>query len=342
VSELRDANRGDVVVMSSERLNLEPFFISSRDFEPAYRALHRSGELRRRVEAGRERLSHCLVCPRNCGVNRLVDKTAACKTGRYARVASYFPHSGEENCLRGWRGSGTIFFAWCNLRCVFCQNSDISQMSAGVECSPSEIASMMLELQDEGCHNINFVTPEHVVPQLLEALWIAAEAGLRLPIVYNTSAYDSLDSLHLLDGVIDIYMPDFKFWDSSLALRYLKAKDYPEVARRVIQEMHRQVGALKCDERGLAKRGVLVRHLLMPGFIDDTKAILRFLAEEVSIDTYVNIMSQYHPAGKVSAEKYAELDRRPTTEEYRQAVEAAQEFGLWRLDNRHPMRSAAL
>jgi putative pyruvate formate lyase activating enzyme len=199
---------------------------------------------------------------------------------------------------------------------------------------------MMLELQDEGCHNINFVTPEHLVPQLLEALWIAVEAGLRLPIVYNTSAYDSLDSLHLLDGIIDIYMPDFKFWDTSLALRYLKAKDYPEVARCVIQEMHRQVGALKFDESGLAKRGVLVRHLVMPGFMDDTKAILRFLAEEVSRDTYVNIMSQYYPAGKVSTEKYAELDRRITGEEIRQAVEAAQKTGLWRLDKRRPIRLA--
>src|SRR5690606_32486816 len=226
------------------------FFISAHNFEPAYLRLHRSGELARRVEQALAHLADCHVCPRNCGVNRLENKKATCKSGRYARVVSHFPHFGEEDCLRGWRGSGTIFFGWCNLRCVFCQNFDISQQDSGVEVTPLELAAMMLELQDSGCHNINFVTPEHVVPQVLEGLLVAVEAGLRLPIVYNTSAYDSLESLRLLDGVVDIYMPDFKFWDSGLALRYLKAKDYPQVARQVIREMHRQVGDLKFDEQG--------------------------------------------------------------------------------------------
>jgi putative pyruvate formate lyase activating enzyme len=203
---------------------------------------------------------------------------------------------------------------------------------------PEQLARMMLELQAVGCHNINFVTPEHVVPQILEALVIAVEGGLRLPLVYNTSAYDSLDSLHLMDGIVDIYMPDFKFWDAQLSLRYLKAKDYPEAARRAIREMHRQVGELKLDENGLAKRGVLLRHLVMPGAIAGTEEIMRFLADEVSPDTYVNLMAQYYPAGKVSAEKYPEINRRITNEEYYEAVRVAQNAGLWRFDERRRRR----
>ncbi|GIW72041.1 MAG: hypothetical protein KatS3mg102_1583 [Planctomycetota bacterium] len=189
-----------------------------------------------------------------------------CRTWRRAWVGSYFPHFGEEDCLRGWNGSGTIFFSWCNLRCVFCQNCDVSQQGAGREVSAEELAHMMLRLQRWGCHNINFVTPEHVVPQVLEALAIAIERGLRLPIVYNTSAYDSLESLRAMEGIVDIYLPDFKFWDPAHARRYSKAPDYPEVARAAIQEMHRQVGPLVLDpQTGLARRGLLVRHLVMPG-----------------------------------------------------------------------------
>lgn len=303
------------------------------DFEPAYLALHRTGELLKRAEVALAGLEACYVCPRNCGVNRLIDKTAACKSGRFAQVGSYFPHFGEEDCLRGWNGSGTIFFSMCNLRCVFCQNYDISQANRGQEVNALELAALMLELQDTGCHNINFVTPEHVVPQVLEALVVAVEAGLRLPIVYNTSAYDSLESLHLLDGVVDIYMPDFKLWDPTLSLRYLKAKDYAEAARRTIKEMHRQVGPLKFDQKGLAKRGVLVRHLVMPGLLDETRQILHFLAEEVSPATYVNVMAQYYPAGKVGPEKYAEINCNVSTPEYETAVQMARDFGL-RLDER--------
>jgi putative pyruvate formate lyase activating enzyme len=311
----------------------EEYVCRSEEFEPAYLALHRSGELRRRAEEALSGLAECYVCPRNCGVNRWVDKTAACKTGRFAQVASYFPHFGEEDCLRGWNGSGTIFFGMCNLRCVFCQNYDISQAEKSLEVSPAELAAFMLELQDIGCHNINFVTPEHVVPQVLEGLVVAVEAGLRLPIVYNTSAYDSMESLRLLDGVVDIYMPDFKFWDSALSLRYLKAKDYAEAASRAIKEMHRQVGPLKFDQRGLARRGVLVRHLVMPGFLDETRRILHFLAEEIGPGTYVNAMAQYYPAGKVNAEKYEEINRPVTTKEYEAAVQIARDLGL-RLDER--------
>ena len=310
------------------------YLLDSSKFEAAYMALYRSGELQRRARDAIKRLEHCLVCPRDCGVNRLEDKTAACKSGRYARVGSYFPHFGEEDCLRGWKGSGTIFFSFCNLRCVFCQNFDISQEGEGAITKPQGLAEMMLELQRLGCHNINFVTPEHVVPQILEALPLAVEAGLRLPIVYNTSAYDSLDSLQLMDGVVDIYMPDFKFWDSRLSLRYLKAKDYPEAAQAAIKEMHRQVGALKFDEDGLAKRGVLVRHLVMPGDIAGTRNIARFLAEEVSPNTYFNLMAQYYPAGKVSATKYEEIDRKILSAEFQTALEAVKTEGLWRLDTR--------
>ncbi len=309
-------------------------FLASQDFEPAYMALHRTGELRRRAEAALERLNDCRVCPRDCGVDRMADKVGVCRTGRHAIVSSYFPHFGEEDCLRGWRGSGTIFFSLCNLRCVFCQNYDISQVKSGSETPPRRLAEMMLELQAVGCHNINFVTPEHVVPQVLEALAIAVEAGLRLPIVYNTSSYDSMDSLMLLDGIVDIYMPDFKFWDEDLAFLYLKARNYPEAARRAIKEMHRQVGPLKMDEDGLAKRGVLVRHLVMPGEIAGTTEVMRFLAEEVSPDTYVNVMDQYRPAGRVGADQYEEINRPPGREEQREAIRLAQDAGLWRIDER--------
>jgi putative pyruvate formate lyase activating enzyme len=313
----------------------DKYTIRAADFKPAYLALHRSGELLRRANEAVAGLKDCHVCPRDCGVNRLGDETATCKTGRYAQVSSYFAHLGEEDCLRGWRGSGTIFFNMCNLKCVFCQNYDISQVSQGQEVGPTELAAMMLELQEAGCHNINFVTPEHVVPQVLEGLVVAVEAGLRLPIVYNTSAYDSMESLRLLDGVVDIYMPDFKFWSSELSLRYLRAKDYSDAARRVIKEMHRQVGPLKFDEKGVARRGVLVRHLVMPGMLEESRQILHFLAEEVSSDTYVNVMAQYRPAHKVTSEKYAEINRPLTTAEYKEAVEIADEARL-RLDERRP------
>ena len=322
------------------RAAADQFLIPTCQFEPAYLALYRSGELQRRAQQAIDHLAECRLCPRNCGVDRLADRKAACKTGRYAVTSSYFAHRGEEDCLRGWNGSGTIFFAWCNLRCVFCQNFETSQLGEGATTSPQRLADMMLRLQASGCHNINFVTPEHVVPQVLEALVIAVEGGLCLPIVYNTSAYDSAKSLRLLDGVIDIYMPDFKFWDAQLSLKYLKAKDYPEAARHAIREMHRQVGVLKFDENGIALRGVLLRHLVMPGCLDDTKTILRFLAEEVSLDTYVNLMAQYYPSNKVSFTKYPELNRRITLDEYRAAIEYAEQVGLQRLDERHRLKRA--
>lgn len=303
---------------------------------PSYLALHESGELARRSEEAVASLASCAVCPRNCGVNRLEDRAQVCNTGRLARVSSFFPHLGEEDCLRGWQGSGTIFFSFCNLGCVFCQNHDISQGGEGREVTREELAVMMLELQRVGCHNVNFVTPEHVVPQVLEALPLAIEHGLRLPIVYNTSAYDSLESLRWLDGVVDIYMPDFKLWRRESARRYLRAKDYPEVARRVLREMHRQVGPLEIDARGLARRGVLVRHLVMPGLLEESAEIFRFLHDELSPECWVNVMGQYRPDFETA--KHPEIDRRPTAEEMRTARRLFREAGLHRLDERGPIR----
>jgi len=308
------------------------FFLSSQDFEPAYLRLHRTGELKQRASAAIESLASCCGCPRNCRDDRLANKMGICKIGRLARVSSYFPHRGEEHCLSGWRGSGTIFFAGCNLRCQFCQNYEISHLGAGQETGPERLAEMMLELQAAGCHNVNFVTPTHVVSQILEALVLAVEAGLRLPIVYNTSAYDSLESLQRLDGIVDIYMPDFKIWDSRVALKYLAAKNYPEAARRAIKEMHRQVGELKMDEQGLAKRGVLIRHLVMPGGVAGTREITRFLARELSFHTYLNLMAQYSPACKVSDEKFSEINRRISSQEYADAMTTARKAGLYRFD----------
>jgi len=311
------------------------FLLPRREFVPAYLRTYEEGRLKEKVEQARELLRACTVCPRDCRVNRLENAFAVCRSGRWARVSSAFPHFGEEDCLRGWSGSGTIFFAFCNLRCVFCQNWETSQQGEGEEVTPAELAALMLRLQGQGCHNINFVTPEHVVPQILEALPLAIERGLRLPLVYNTSAYDSLDSIRLMDGVVDIYMPDFKLWNPEHARKYLLARDYPEVARRVIRAMHEQVGELRVDEEGVARRGVLVRHLVMPGLLDDTREILRYLAEEVSRDTYVNIMDQYHPAWKVRTDdRFQEINRRITRWELEQAFAYAREVGLWRFDLR--------
>ncbi len=305
---------------------------------PAYLRLGRD-VLACRARQAVTTLAECRACPRDCGVNRLEDRWAACKTGRYAVVSSCFPHFGEEDCLRGWNGSGTIFFAHCNLRCVFCQNFDISQdikPTAERGSTPRDIADMMLCLQAQGCHNINFVTPEHVAPQVVEAVSEAAALGLQLPIVYNTSAYDALESLALLDGIVDIYMPDFKYWSAERSKTYMKAADYPEAARAAIQAMHSQVGRLVFDDDGLALRGLLIRHLVMPGCLEETKAILHWIASVLGPDTYVNLMDQYYPAGKVGTASYPEINRRLTSAEFREAQRIASDLGLERLDVRKP------
>jgi putative pyruvate formate lyase activating enzyme len=305
------------------------------EFEPAYIATWHDGGFPAKVDAALAELAECRTCPRDCGVDRTADGRPQCHVGRHARVASVFPHFGEEDCLRGWNGSGTIFFSYCNLRCVFCQNWDVSQAPAGKECTADEIAAMMLELQDRGCHNINLVTPEHVVPQVVEAIAVAVSAGLHLPIVYNTSGYDALRSLHLMEGLVDIYMPDFKFWDPETARRLARARDYPRVARAAIAEMHRQVGVLRFGDDGLARRGVLVRHLVMPGQSAEAAAIFLWLASELSADTYVNIMGQYRPTHRVPGNpRYADIDRRPRPAEMEAAFAAAADAGLWRFDER--------
>jgi putative pyruvate formate lyase activating enzyme len=302
---------------------------------PPYVALAESGELELRAAEAFELLGpRCVVCPRGCKIDRRADEIGLCAIGRHAVVASHFPHFGEEDCLRGRRGSGTIFFSGCNLRCVFCQNHDISWEVRGERVSAVRLAEMMLELQTIGCHNINWVTPEHVVPQILEALPHAVAGGLRLPIVYNTSSYDSLDSLRLLDGVVDVYMPDLKVLTRERARRYLKRGDYGDVALGTIREMHRQVGDLVLDERGMARRGVILRHLVMPGQLDETEAILQFVADELGTGCYVNLMAQYYPSGKVGRNgEYDELDRHLQRDEYEQALAVAQGLGL-RLDAR--------
>ncbi|MFQ5860305.1 MAG: radical SAM protein [Dehalococcoidia bacterium] len=311
------------------------FLLDRGSFLPAYPRTHEEGRLKEKVEEGLSLLASCTICPRNCRVNRLENKFAVCKLGRYARVASFSPHLGEEDVLRGWRGSGTIFFSWCNLRCVFCQNFDISQLGTGEDVTPKELARMMVRLQEMGCHNINFVTPEHVVPQIMEALPHAIEMGLRLPLVYNTSSYDSPDSIRLMDGVVDIYMPDFKLWDRERCRRYLLAPDYPVAARAVLRAMHQQVGELKVDQEGLALRGVLVRHMVMPGMLEDTREIVNYLATELSRDTYINIMGQYLPAWKVARQpKYAQINRPIRASELEQGYRYATEAGLWRFDSR--------
>ncbi len=312
-------------------MTLEERFVLD-DWKPAYLGLSKE-ELASRVEQALAELEDCHACPRNCGINRLKDETRVCNTGRRAIVSSAFPHRGEEDCLRGWNGSGTIFFSMCNLRCVFCQNWDISQKRSGKECTAAEIADLMLALQDRGCHNINFVTPEHVAPQVVEAIAAAVPRGLHIPIVYNTSSYDALSSLRLLDGIVDVYLPDFKFWERETAKRLAKAKDYPERAREAILEMHRQVGTLKLGRDGLARRGVILRHLVMPGQLEESRSIFNWLATAVSKDTYVNVMAQYHPDYEVG-EKYSDIDRRPREREVELAHEAARTAGLWRFDER--------
>ncbi len=300
-------------------------------FEPAYLGLLRSGELAERACAAARRLEDCDLCPRRCRVNRrATTRGAACRTGERAVVHAAFPHHGEERCLSGRGGSGTIFFSRCNLRCVYCQNWEISWEGAGRESSAAEIAGMMLDLQRAGCHNVNLVSPSHVVAQVLEAVLIAAGRGLRLPIVFNTGGYDALEALALLDGVVDVYMPDMKYSDPALARRYSHVRDYVEVNRAAVTEMHRQVGDLAVDSRGIARRGLLVRHLVLPGGLAGTGEVLRFLAEEVSRETYVNLMDQYRPCHR--AAEHPELSRRPTHEELAGAREAARRLRLARLD----------
>lgn len=299
---------------------------------PSYLALRESGELKRRAEMALKLLRRCDVCPRECGVDRTGETHGCfCGGGERALVCSAAPHFGEERPLVGSGGSGTIFFAGCNLGCVFCQNYEISHGREGREVSAAELANIMVGLQRRGCHNINFVSPSHFVPQILAALGPAIDAGLNVPLVYNTGGYDSLKTLRLLDGIVDIYMPDAKYADPEVAKRLSGAEDYPRIMRAAITEMHRQVGDLEVCEDGIAQRGLLVRHLVMPNNLAGTPEIMRFLAS-LSDDTYVNVMAQYRPCYR--ADEYPEISRRITREEYQEAVQAALDAGLHRLDER--------
>ena len=297
---------------------------------PSYLSLIDSGKYDERLSKLRRTLESCRLCPRSCGVNRLKDEKGACCIGRRAVVSSAQPHFGEERPLVGRSGSGTIFFSGCNLKCLFCQNYEISQEPAGRPVSSDELASLMLGLQESRCHNLNLVSPTHVVPQILESIKAAVGGGFRLPIVYNTGGYDSIEVIRLLDGIVDIYMPDFKYLSPSMALEYSNAEDYPDVITEVVKEMHRQVGDLEISSDGVAVRGLLIRHLVMPEALDDTEKIVTFIAEEISKDSYVHIMRQYHPAYLAST--VPPLDRPTSHREWEAASRLAAERGLHRLD----------
>jgi putative pyruvate formate lyase activating enzyme len=300
-------------------------------FEPAYLRLARSGDLAGRVRQAQLHLENCDLCARYCRVNRRQStRGAVCRTGDRVVVYSAGPHHGEEDCLRGVRGSGTIFFSWCNLRCVYCQNWEIAWKGEGQEVSDDELAQMLLRLQAIECHNINLVTPSHVVAQILAAVQIAAAQGLRLPLVYNTSGYDSPEALALLDGVVDIYMPDMKYGDAELARKYSHVRDYVRINQAAVREMHRQVGDLVINAEGIAERGLLVRHLVLPKAISGTDSVLKFLAEDISTNTYLNLMGQYRPCYRAS--EFPGLDRPITRAEFDEALAAARRYGLHRLD----------
>ena len=297
---------------------------------PSYLELYEKGELKERVEELKERLKSCDICPHNCGVNRLEGQKGFCKTPYTVRVASAFLHRGEERPIRGYRGSGTIFFSYCNMRCVYCQNYDISQLGEGVDITPLELSKIMLKLQEEGAHNINLVTPSHVVPQIVEAIYYAAQDGLKIPIVYNTSSYDNLSTLKALRGIVDIYLPDLKYLKEEYGRKYSKVKNYPKVAKEAIKEMLRQVGNLKLDENGIAYRGVLVRHLVMPNDISTSFEVVDFLAS-LGKGLAVNIMGQYYPYYK--AYEYPEIARPVYPWEVERVKEYARERGLWLIED---------
>lgn len=299
---------------------------------PAYQNAWRESRLRTAAELARKALSSCTLCPRQCRVDRMAGETGFCRTAGQARVASYNAHFGEEAPLVGRNGSGTIFFAHCNMLCNFCQNFEISHGGEGWAVNDRQLADIMLELQAMGCHNINFVTPSHVVPQILAALIPAAENGLNIPLVFNSGGYDSVETLRLLDGIVDIYMPDFKFWDSDIAAQTCQAPDYPAMARMAVAEMHRQVGDLTISDTGLAQRGLLVRHLVLPRGLAGTRHVMRFLATRISKDTYVNLMPQYRPCGR--AREIPALADALTAQDFKQALRETEEEGITRLDAR--------
>jgi len=294
-------------------------------FRPSYLELG-AVSVRERAELAREMLSPCRMCPRECGADRLGGEAGFCKTLENAVVSSRNIHHGEEPPISGHRGSGAIFFSNCNLRCVFCQNYPISQMGVGSEVEHKELADMMITLQERGAHNINFVTPTHVTAAIIAALEHAIEGGLKIPLVWNSGGYDSVETLRLLDGIVDIYMPDIKYADDAPALKYSNAPNYVNINKLALMEMRRQVGALRMDVDGVAERGLLIRHLVLPGGMAGSEEALRFIAEQLSPDTYVSLMSQYFPANR--AREFPEMNRAITRAEYTNAEEALYRLGL--------------
>ncbi|MCP3943661.1 MAG: radical SAM protein [Desulfobacteraceae bacterium] len=293
---------------------------------PKYIKEKQQGGLLKKIKQSSALLTSCSLCPRQCNKDRTRKEKGYCSTGKKAVVASFSAHFGKEPQLVGDKGSGTIFFSHCNLKCIFCQNYDISVAGRGRKVDDGNLASIMLDLQKTGCHNINLVTPTHVVPQILKALDIAIDYGLNIPLVYNCSGYESIDTLDILKNIIDIYMPDFKFWEPELSQRYCHARDYPKIAKKAIKKMYDQVGDLKVDKAGIACSGLIVRHLVMPGNLDGTHHILKFLKEKISPHTHVNLMSQYHPMG--DADKIKELSNPLTHKEFRKALHLAKKFNL--------------
>ena len=314
-----------------KRLKVEGTVKIDADFEPAYLSLHRSGELKKRGEELWNIMEECCLCPRECGANRLTGDEGFCGSSSQLEISAYHPHFGEEKPLVGKGGSGTIFFTNCGLRCVFCINWEISQGGQGKARSIEDMAGMMLSLQKMGCPNINIVTPTHYSPHVVLALDIAAGKDLRLPLVYNTCGWERLEILKKLDGVVDIYLPDFKYSDGEMAAKYSsEAEPYPEITQAALLEMHRQVGVAKPDNDGLMYRGLMIRHLVMPNGVSGTKKVIEWIAENLPKDTYLNIMSQYRPMYK--AFEYPEISRRITRKEYSDAVKWAKDAGLTNLD----------
>jgi putative pyruvate formate lyase activating enzyme len=305
-------------------------------FRPVYLKTYENGEFEKKINLAFQKLENCSICPRNCGVNRLKSEKGICSSGYLPKISSFSPHFGEEQPLVGHYGSGTIFLTHCNLGCSFCQNYDISHDGMGTEMSFEQFAKIILKLQTLGCHNINFVSPTHFVPQILKAVFLAIEKGLSVPLVYNTGGYDSVETIRLLDGVFDIYMPDYKFTDNKTAERFSKAPDYPEIVKKALKEMFRQVGDLLVDSEGIAFRGLLVRHLVLPDGLAGTEEAMFFLAQNISTNTYVNIMDQYYPCGNVSSK--SPVGRRIFYDEFNAAVGAARAAGITRLDRREKHR----
>jgi len=298
----------------------------SEGANPAYLESFQNGNLDKAIDKFYKMLESCVICPRKCKVNRLKDKKGFCKTGLRPKVFSYMAHQGEEPGISGAGGSGAVFFSNCNMGCVYCQNYEFSQIGQGREVEPEDLAKFMLELESMGCHNINLVTPTHVLPQILKSLKIAVASGLKIPLVYNTGGYELPEIIRLLDGIVDIYLPDMRYSDEDLAVKLSNGPGYPEYNRQAVKEMFRQVGSAQMDERGIIKRGIIIRHLVLPNESSGTEKIMKFIAEELSTDTYVSLMSQYLPYHK--AKEYKEINRRLKPEEYEQAKEIMAKYGL--------------